>query len=55
MAERFVEVDRNTPLLLPADMRDWVLEDDLVPFVLKGSRACPPRSSWSIGSIDSMV
>jgi len=35
MAERFVEVDRNTPMLLPADLRDWVPEDDLVHFVLE--------------------
>ncbi len=24
MATRFVSVDRNTPLLLPPDLRDWV-------------------------------
>ena len=35
MAEHFVEVDRNTPMLLPADLRDWVPEDDLVHFVLE--------------------
>src|SRR5258708_13629347 len=35
MAERFVEVDRNTPMLLPADLRDWVPEDDLVHFVIE--------------------
>ena len=33
MAERLVTVDRMTPMLLPEDMRDWVSEDDLVPFV----------------------
>ncbi len=35
MAERFVEVDRNTPMLLPAELRDWVPEDDLVHFVIE--------------------
>ena len=41
MAERFVEVDRNTPLLLPADMRDWIPEDDLVHFVLEAVKSLP--------------
>lgn len=34
MAENFVNVDRDTPLLLPADLRQWVPEDDLVHFVI---------------------
>ncbi|MDD2677627.1 MAG: IS5/IS1182 family transposase, partial [Methylacidiphilaceae bacterium] len=34
MAERFVTVDRMTPMLLPEDMREWVAEDDLVHFVI---------------------
>jgi transposase len=41
MAERFVEVDRNTPMLLPADLRDWVPEDDLVHFVIEAVRTLP--------------
>ncbi len=35
MATRFVNVDRNTPMLLPPDLRDWVGEDDLVHFVIE--------------------
>jgi len=34
MAERLVNVDRDTPLLLPVDLRDWVPENDLVHFVI---------------------
>jgi transposase len=34
MAERLVNVDRETPMLLPVDMRDWVPENDLVHFVI---------------------
>jgi transposase len=34
MAERLVNVDRETPMLLPADLRQWVPEDDLVHFVI---------------------
>ena len=41
MAERFVEVDRDTPMLLPADMRAWVPEDDLVHFVLAAVGTLP--------------
>lgn len=32
MATRYVNVDRETAMLLPVDMRDWVEEDDLVHF-----------------------
>lgn len=35
MSTRFVSVDRNTPLLLPPDLRDWVPDDDLAHFVLE--------------------
>ena len=31
----FVNVDRDTPMLLPLDLRDWVHDDDLVNFVLE--------------------
>jgi transposase len=41
MAEGFVEVDRNTPMLLPADLRDWVPEDDLVHFVIEAVKTLP--------------
>lgn len=34
MAERFVDVDRETRLLLPADMRDRIPENDLAQFVI---------------------
>lgn len=34
MATRFVSIDRDTPLLLPPNLRDWVPEDHLVHFIL---------------------
>jgi len=34
VAERLVNVDRESPLLLPVDLRDWVPGDDLVHFVV---------------------
>ena len=35
MKTRFVSVDRNPPLLLPPDLRDWIPQDDLVHFVIQ--------------------
>ena len=35
MSTRLVNVDRQTPLLLPLDMRDWVPGDDRVHVVLE--------------------
>lgn len=34
MSTRFVHVDRQTALLLPPDLRDWVQDDDLVHFLV---------------------
>jgi len=44
MAERLVNVDRETPMLLPVDLRDWVPEDDLVHFVISAVDAMPLTS-----------
>src|SRR5882672_6883030 len=35
MSTRFVNIDRETPMLLPVDMREWVRGDDLAHFVLE--------------------
>ncbi len=34
MSPRFVNIDRDTPLLLPPNLRDWVPADHLVHFIL---------------------
>src|SRR5688572_16300034 len=34
MKPRYVNVDRETQLLLPPDLREWVREDDLVHFIV---------------------
>jgi len=34
MASRFVQVDHDTPLLFPPDMRKWVPEDHMIHFVM---------------------
>lgn len=31
---KFVSINRDTPLLLPPDLRDWVAADHLVHFVI---------------------
>ena len=41
MSARFVSVDRNTPMLLPPDRRDWVPEDDLVHFFIEAVDRLP--------------
>jgi transposase len=35
MAAHFVNIDRNTPMLLPVDMRDWIAGDDRAHFILE--------------------
>jgi transposase len=49
MATRFVNIDRDTPMLLPPDLRDWVPSSHLVHFVIDAmeavdTRACPVNS-----------
>jgi transposase len=34
MAARFVNIDHDTPLLLPPDLRQWVPQKHLVHFVM---------------------
>lgn len=41
MSARFKNVDRQTPMLLPPDLRDWVAEDDLVHFVIQAVERLP--------------
>jgi len=41
MAAKFVNIARDTPMLLPPDLRDWVGEDDLVHFVIEATERLP--------------
>jgi transposase len=47
MARRFQNIDRNTPMLLPPDLRDWVAEDDLVHFII-GAVERLPLSTFAV-------
>ena len=44
MPARFVSVDRDTPMLLPRDLRDRVPEDDLAHFVIEAVNRLPLES-----------
>ncbi len=35
MGAKFVNIDRDTPMLLPPDMREWLPEDHMVHFILE--------------------
>ena len=34
MSVRFVNIDHDTPMLLPPDLRDWVAPDHMVHFIM---------------------
>ena len=44
MNKNFVVIDRQTPMFLPPDMRDWVEEDDMVHFVIEAVERLPFES-----------
>lgn len=51
MGARYKNVDRDTPMLLPCDLRDWVAEDDLVHFVVAALQDVPvPDAAGKRGS-----
>lgn len=41
MAVRFVNIDRNTPMFLPCDLREWVPADHVVHFILDAVEQIP--------------
>ncbi|MEK7681930.1 MAG: transposase, partial [Chloroflexota bacterium] len=41
MPARFVNLDRQTPMLLPCDLRDWLPADHLVHFILDAVEQIP--------------
>ena len=41
MSARFVNLDRQTPMLLPGDLRDWVPADHIVHFILDAVEQLP--------------
>jgi transposase len=41
MAARFVNLDRQTPMFLPCDLREWVPDDHIVHFILDAVEQIP--------------
>ena len=39
MSARFVNIDHDTPMLLPPDLRDWVSPDHMVHFIMDAVKA----------------
>jgi transposase len=39
MGTKYVNIDRETPMLLPVDLREWVAGDDLAHFILEAVNA----------------
>jgi transposase len=45
MAERFVNVDRQTPMFLPPDLREWVANNELAHLILEAVELCDLRGA----------
>ena len=45
MAERLVNVDRQTPMLLPPDLREWVADNELAHLILEAVESCELRGA----------
>src|ERR1700731_2581570 len=43
MPERYVDVDRQTPMLLPVDLRDWAARDGLMLLIVDAVEHCDLR------------
>ena len=45
MAERFVNVDWQTPMFLPPDLREWVADNELAHLILEATELCDLRAA----------
>lgn len=45
MAERLVNVDRQTPMLLAPDLREWVADNELAHLILEAVESCDMRAA----------
>src|SRR5580704_2426400 len=43
MPERYVDIDRRTPMLLPVDLREWVAKDALARLIIDAIEQCDLR------------
>jgi len=47
MPERYVTIDRQTPMLLPVDLRDWVAGNDLARLIVEVVEQCDLGQAWT--------
>jgi transposase len=47
MPERYVNIDRQTPMLLPVDLRDWVAGNDLARLIVEVVEQCDLGQAWT--------
>src|ERR1700720_92261 len=45
MAERLVNVDRETPMFLPPDLREWVADNEVAHLILEAVELCDMRGA----------
>jgi transposase len=45
MSQRLVNIDRQTPMLLPPDLREWVADNDLARLILEAVELCDVSSA----------
>jgi transposase len=45
MSQRMVNIDRQTPMLLPPDLREWVADNDLARLILEAVELCDVSSA----------
>lgn len=43
MPERYVDIDRRTPMLLPVDLREWVAKDTMARLIIDAIEQCDLR------------
>ena len=53
MPQNFICPQRDQPLLMPVDMREWLPEDDLVFVVLDAVAATSSSDAWAVGGLAS--
>ena len=41
MPARFINLDRQTPMFLPCDLREWIPDDHLVHFIVDAVEQLP--------------
>ena len=46
--ENLVQVDRQTPFLMPQDLRDWLPENHIVHFIIEAVEAVSPKVSFHL-------